>query len=318
MSNNSTTVSLPPFAPSMIAALCWGAMFPIAAAAMAHVDAFNLTAIRYGVATLLFLALLAAVEGPRALRYEGRFGRALLFGSLGFAGFNLLSYVGLRHTTPQHASLIAAMLPSITVLMRWRLTGERPSPVLLRWIAVAFAGVALVIVGHDPAAALRGGIGDLLVLAGAVGWARYTLAAASDFGGWSPLRLTALSAAAGTLTILALTAAGDAAGLLTVPTAGDVSAAGWGIAYVVVFGALVAVLAWNSGVQRIGPANAALFMNLVPVTTFTIEALRGAQPRPVELAGATITLGALVAANASGRRLTASALRRTVATVPSE
>jgi drug/metabolite transporter (DMT)-like permease len=276
-------------------------MFPIADAAMDHVDAAHITAVRYGVATLIFLALLSAVEGRAAVRYDGRFGRALLFGTLGFAGFNLLSYAGLRHTTPQHASLIAALLPVLTVLARWRMTGERPSGRLLTCVGIAFAGVALVVVGSDPAAAAKGGVGDLLVLAGAVCWVRYTLSAASDFGDWSPLRFTALSAAAGTLSILAITAAGDLFGLLAPPSLGQLGDARWGIAYVIVFGAVVAVLGWNAGVQRLGPANAALFMNLVPVTTFTIQAVRGTTPGPVELLGAAIAIGALVGANASLR-----------------
>jgi drug/metabolite transporter (DMT)-like permease len=292
---------MPRFLPSLLAVLCWGGMFPIADAAMDHVDAAHITSVRYGVATLIFLALLAAVEGRAALRYDGRFGRALLFGTLGFAGFNLLSYAGLRHTTPQHASLIAATLPVLTVLARWRMTGERPAPALLGLVALAFGGVALVVVGDDPAAAVKGGAGDLLVLAGAICWVRYTLSAATDFGDWSPLRFTALSAAAGTLSILAITAAGDASGMLSPPSAGQLGAAGWGIGYVVVFGAVVAVLGWNAGVRRLGPANAALFMNLVPVTTFTIQAVRGATLGPVELAGAAVTLAALVAANATLR-----------------
>src|SRR3954469_20717345 len=276
-------------------------MFPIADAAMDHVDAANVTAIRYGVASLIFLGLLAAVEGVRALRYDGRFGRAWLFGTIGFAGFKPLSCVAGRHPRPQHASLIAALLPVLTVLTRWRLTGERPSPALLGFVGVAFAGVALVVVGDNPAAAAQGGVGDLLVLLGAMCWVRYTLSAAGEFGGWSPLRFTALSASAGTLTIVAIAAAGDLSGLLSTPTAGDLGAAGWGMGYIVLFGALIAVLAWNSGVQRIGPANAALFMNLVPVTTFTIQAFRGATPGPVELAGAAVTLAALIGANATLR-----------------
>jgi drug/metabolite transporter (DMT)-like permease len=276
-------------------------MFPIASAAMDHVDAAHITSVRYGVATLIFLALLAAVEGRGALRYDGRFGRAWLFGTLGFAGFNLLSYAGLRHTTPQHASLIAATMPVLTVLARWRMTGERPSSRLLGFVGVAFAGVALVVVGDDPAAALKGGVGDLLVLAGAIGWVRYTLSAAGDFGDWSPLRFTALSAAAGTLSILAITALGDVSGLLSPPSGVQLGDAGWGIAYVVVFGAVIAVLGWNAGVQRLGAANAALFMNLVPITTFTIQAVRGATPGPVELVGAVITLAALIGANATMR-----------------
>ena len=60
----------------------------------------------------------AAVEGRRALRH--RDGRALelwLLGTVGFAGFNLLTYVALEHTRPQDAALIVATAPVITVLV---------------------------------------------------------------------------------------------------------------------------------------------------------------------------------------------------------
>jgi drug/metabolite transporter (DMT)-like permease len=190
----------------------------------------------------------------------------------------------------------------LTVLARWALDGVRPSPALLGCVAAAFAGVALVVVGDHPSAALKGGAGDLLVLLAVVCWVRYTLSAADDFGGWSPLRFTALTAAAGTLTVLAITAAGDATGVLAPPSGADASAVAPSFAYIVLAGAVVAVLAWNAGVVRLGPSNAALFMNLVPVVTFTIEAFRGATPGPVEVLGAGVTLAALVAANLTLRQ----------------
>ena len=72
--------------------------------------------------------------------------------------------------------------------------------------------------------------------------------------------------------------------------------------------------AWNNGVRLLGPANAALFMNLVPVTAFVIAAIRGTEPSPVELAGAAVTLGALVAANVLARRAAAAAVPARLAT----
>jgi drug/metabolite transporter (DMT)-like permease len=293
---------MPIFLPSLVAALVWGGMFPIADAALGHVDAAHITAIRYAVASLVFLALLAAVEGRRAVRFDGRFGRALVFGTLAFAGFNLLSYAALDHTTPQHAALIVAISPALTVLARWSLDGVRPSPALLACVGAAFVGVALVVAGDDPSAALKGGAGDLLVLLAVICWVRYTLSAGREFAGWSPLRFTALTAAAGTLSILAITAVGDALGLLSVPSASDVGDIGPALAYIIGLGAVVAVLAWNAGVVRLGASNAALFMNLVPVTTFAIQAVRGSSPAPFELVGAGITLAALVAANVALRR----------------
>jgi drug/metabolite transporter (DMT)-like permease len=45
-----------------------------------------------------------------------------------------------------------------------------------------------------------------------------------------------------------------------------------------------------------------LFSNLIPVTTFAIEIVRGYRPSAVELLGAGLTIGALVASNLLARR----------------
>ena len=45
-----------------------------------------------------------------------------------------------------------------------------------------------------------------------------------------------------------------------------------------------------------------MFSNLIPVTTFAIEIARGYRPDWAELAGAGLTIGALVANNLLARR----------------
>jgi drug/metabolite transporter (DMT)-like permease len=289
--------------PSLVATLTWGAMFPIAAAALRHVDPYHLTTIRYGLAVPIFLALLAAVEGRAALRPDGRALELFALGTVGFAGFNLLGYVGLEHTRPQEGSLVAALMPLLTVLATWLLTRRAPSRATLGAIALAFAGVALVITRGDPSRALHGGGlgGDALILLGAVGWVAYTLGA-RRFPGFSPLRYTALSAAGGSLTILAITAGLTVSGAEPLPSGHALGAAWLELVYVVAMAAVVAVLAWNEGVRRLGAPNAALFMNLVPVVAFAIAVARGYRPVAVELLGGLLTLAALAGANLAGRQ----------------
>ena len=298
---------MPSFLPSLTAVLCWGAMFTVASTALDRVDAVHMTAIRYVVASAIFLALLAAFEGPRSLRLDGRLARVAILGTAGFAGFNLFSFAALEHTTPEHASLVVATTPLLTLLGGWLTAGARPTRVQLACVAVAFAGVALVITRGDLGTLGGGvGLGELMVLAGTTCWVGYILGTAA-LPTWSPLRFTALTATAGTVSILVLTALADAAGLLTPPSPADVGAIAPQMGYLILFGALLAVFAWNTGVRRIGPANAALFMNLVPVTAFVIEAARGTNPTAVELLGAAITLAALVVANLAGRSAARSA-----------
>ena len=266
-------------------------------------DPFHLTAIRYFLAAFGFLAILWMVEGLRALRLEGRGLELWAFGSAGIAGFNLFAFAGLEHTTPEHAALIVATSPLITLLVDAGLARRAPRPVTLAFVLLALAGVLLVIGQGDPAAVLHGGIngGDLLVLAGTVSFVVYTFGA-RRFSGYTSLRYTALSATGGTLTVIAVTAFASAAGWLTRPTAADVADIWWQLIYIVVIGALAAVLAWNEGVKRLGAPNAALFMNLVPVVAFAIAIVRGYHPEGMELLGAAITVAALVGANLSSRQ----------------
>ena len=74
------------------------------------------------------------------------------------------------------------------------------------------------------------------------------------------------------------------------------------IAYLAIPGAFIAVLTWNGAIALIGPQNTVLFGNLIPVTTFAIEIARGYRPTVAELAGAGLTIGAVVANNLLARR----------------
>jgi drug/metabolite transporter (DMT)-like permease len=275
-------------------------MFPIADHAFGSgLDPFNLTAIRYIGASAIFVLILLAIEGRTALRTEGRTRELFVLGSLGFAGFNLFAFVGLAHTEPQNAAIIVPTMPLVTVLVRWARDGVRPQRATLTAIAVALAGVVLVVSHGDPAR-LSGSFGDLLVLAGVFCFVLYTLGA-GRFEGWSSLRYTAISAPLGTLTIVAATAVADVAGWQTLPHLDNIAATVPEIAYVVVFGAVVAVLAWNLGVRLLGPATATLFITLVPVTTFAVRIAEGYSPGAAEFIGTGLVVAALVGANVASR-----------------
>jgi drug/metabolite transporter (DMT)-like permease len=267
------------------------------------VDAFHLTAIRYTIAAAVLLGALALVEGRSALRLDGRGRRLLWLGTLGFAGFNLLVYVGLSHAQPQSAALITALAPLLTGLVVWLKTKVRPAGATFISLAVALVGVALVISRGHPSSLLHGslGWGDGLVLGGVLGFVLYTI----GYGGFrefSPLRYTALTAGLGWLPIAGATAIASITGLEPTPTAGAVWSIAPQLVYITLLGAAVAVVAWNAAVGRIGPANAALFSNLTPITAFVIEIARGYRAGALELAGAGITVAALVAANLVTRR----------------
>ena len=284
-------------------AVTWGGQFVVGKSALGTVNAFPLSTVRYAVAALMWIVVLVALEGRGALRPDGRGLRLFWLGSLGFAGFNLLAYTGLAHARPQSASLIVALAPLLTALVLWQRTRVRPPASTFVLLGLALAGVALVISGGHPTTIVHGSIGwgDGLVLAGVFSFVLYSLAAA-EFRDFSPLRYTTLTASLGWLTIAAASAIALATGLVSAPSGHQLWAVTPQIAYLAVPGAFLAVLTWNAAFKRLGPQNAVLFGNLIPVTTFAIEIVRGYRPNWVELAGAALTIAALVANNLLARR----------------
>lgn len=292
----------------IVASLCWGGMFPIAKSTLAIMDGFYMTTIRYGITALIFLAILAFVEGPSAANPGARGVKAFLYGSAGFAGFSLLAFVGLAHSRPDHAAIIMALQTPMAAFGAWWRRGQRPAGFTLVCIVAVFAGALLTISKGSPATLLDSGtgFGDLLIFLGAVCWVVYTFGA-PGFPGWSPLRYTALTCALGMISVFGLTALATCAGYLHMPTAADLAAVQWRMAYLIVFASVIAVLAWNSGIRLTGPLNGTLTANLVPVTVFAIAAMQGQRFTAAEIGGALLVVGALAANNLYLRRVVARA-----------
>jgi drug/metabolite transporter (DMT)-like permease len=290
-----------------IAIASWGAMFSVAKRTLPVLDAFFLGSVRYAFGVAIFVAILWAVEGRRALHYGGRLLPAALFGVVGFCGFNLLVWWGLFLTRPEHAAIIMALQSPMTAIAVWLTQGRRPAPFTLACVAAAIAGVLLVVTKGGLGGVLEGGslLGDLLVFLGAVSWVVYTMAG-WHFSGWSPLRMTVLTAIPGAAGLVAINAAAIGLGYAELPGLEAVLSVKWQIAYFIVFTVVLGVLGFNNGVKHLGALNTMLMLNLVPVIVFAIEAALGRSYAAIELLGAALVIGALIANNLFLRRQAAA------------
>jgi len=251
----------------------------------------------------MFIGILWAAEGRQALRYEGRFIAAAIYGLVGFCGFNVLVWWGLVYTRPEHASVIMAVQTPMIALAVWLTRGLRPAPFTIGCVAAAIAGVLMVVTKGNLAHVFEGGslVGDLLVFLGAVSWVVYTMAG-QHFPGWSPLRMTVLTCIPGTVGLVAINAFTIGMGYSTLPTIEQVWSVHWQLAYFVVFSVILGVLGFNNGVRYLGALNTMLMMCLVPIIVFAIEAWLGRSFAAVELAGAAVVICALVANNLHQRQ----------------
>jgi len=302
----TTRRNLAVFGLPLLTVLAWGGSFPVAKAILPSVNAPYLSAERYAFASLTFAIILWLVEGRRALRFDGHFRQAFVLGSVGFAGFGLLAFLGLAHTRPQNAALFVATMPLLTILVLWVRRGAKPSRATLAFMLVALIGVGLVVTRGSLALVRSGevGVGDLEVLLGVLCWVIYTVGV-SSFPGWSPLRYTTLTALSGAVTIAAITATATALGLITAPSVHQTLALAPQTAYMIIPATVVAVLAWNMGIKRLGAQNTVLFINLVPLTTLAIAIAQGYKVVGIELVGVAVTILAVTGNNVWQRRAAA-------------
>ena len=289
---------------ALTAVVSWGAMFPLSATLLRRIDPVQLSAERYAIAALVLLAILTLREGPRALRTEGRLRSIVPLGLAGFTGYNILTMFGVKLAGPQHAALLMATMPALTMLVQSVRGRVAPPAGRIPFVVAAFAGVALVICGSGAAGSPGSLAGDVALVAAALCWVAYTIGAGS-VPGWSPLRYTALTAAAGASGLALIAVLGVALGVLRVPAASTLVETSPAMAYMALIAGVYAVLAWTTGVRGLGPQRTSLFINVVPIVTFTIAIALGARPTVLEASGAVLTILALIGDNLVAARVPA-------------
>ena len=111
------------------------------------------------------------------------------------------------------------------------------------------------------------------------------------------MRFTYLTMLLAAVFIVALAVIAWWSGLSSPPAPAAVWLVAPQLAFLSLAGVIVAMLLWNAGNQRIGGLNSALLLNLMPVVTFTIRFLQGQRFTPIEMLGALLVVGALIANN---------------------
>ena len=283
---------LAPVVALFIATSAWGSLFIVGKPLLATLDPLWFTSLRYALATLL-LVVLVQVFGRtpwRKLRRDAV--RLTLLGLAGYGCFSVLVFYGLARSLPSHGSVIMATMPFTTLLLRWGLDGQRPSGAALVGAGLALLGVATEanVLGpagpaHEADAAML--LGDLVTLAGTLGWVLYTRGAAS-LPDHSPLEYTALTAVAATPWLLLGAVAATLLHAVPAPSVTAVAALLPPLFYIAAEPTVLAALAFNFGVRRLGPAVGTLFLNMVPVSVLAIHALQGQRPSVAEAAGAAL------------------------------
>lgn len=272
------------FAALAIVTLVWSYNWIVMKQALAYSGPFAFSALRYLLGTLVLFAVLlvrrASLRPPPWLP-------TVMIGLAQTTGFQLLVQSALVEGGAGRTALLAYTMPFWVVLLGWLLYRERPSARLWSGLAIAAAGLVLVL---EPWHGLGGARSSLLALAGGLAWACGVVWTKRLFqrGGISALSLTAWQMAIGTLGVVVVA--------LLVPER-TIQWTPWfigALAYNALLASGLAWLLWSIVVERL-PANIAGLSSLViPVAGIGFAWwLLGERPSALEAIGIALIAAAL-------------------------
>jgi drug/metabolite transporter (DMT)-like permease len=269
------------------AALALAAQWTAAKVALGAVPPFELSTMRFAIASAVLLILLIATRTPLPLHRWRPVVAAAVFG---FLGFNGLAFVGLRLTPASDSALIVPTTIPVATALLATLIRERLTTRKVLGFAVASIGATIVIaggqqIGSDISTTRL--LGDLLELGSAVSWAACLTTSALVVRTESVLGFVTMASLLGTAMLLPL-------GFLE---HGYRDVASWSgetwlaVTFLGIVSTVLAFLIFFWAVQRFGPSRGALLSYLAPVAALLIAfVVLGERPFPAQLIGAVIIL----------------------------
>jgi drug/metabolite transporter (DMT)-like permease len=257
----------------------------------------DIAILRYGVALPGFAYLLWRAGGLPGLGLRGAV-RVAVAGVLIVAVYHLSFNFGTSYTTAGTAALVVALAPALTIVLAAALGYERLTSRRFVGVALAFAGVVVVIaLGSGATISLASAKGPGIVLGAAVSFALYSVLLKPLFPRYGAIALTAAASLVGTVVLLPFARAS------TVESVAGASPRDLAlILFLGLASTLGAYLAWTKVLEAIGPARSAVYINAVPPLAVLIAALTiGETITPWFAAGgALLVSGVILAQRASG------------------
>jgi drug/metabolite transporter (DMT)-like permease len=282
--------------------IIWGSNFSVIKSAFGELDPHAFNALRMIVASIAFLVVMGVARRLSAGTGGSAFySRAAVTGRewvqlavLGFIGHVLYQFCfigGLARTSVANSSLMLAVTPVLIAIVSAALGHERIGRQHWLGAAVSTAGIYLV-VGRGLAPGASGLTGDLLMFGAVCCWAIFTLGARPLMARHSPVGVTGLSMALGTLIYVPMVwhqvRAADWA---------HVSAWTLGLTvYSALFALCIAYTIWYVAVRQIGSARTAAYSNLIPVVAMGSAVLFLGEPLELRkvLGAAAVLVGVAV------------------------
>jgi drug/metabolite transporter (DMT)-like permease len=259
--------------------------------AVAEFPPLPFVAMRFTLAGLLLLALVALLE-----QGNGRPGRRDLLslagvGLVGVGANNVAFTHGVSMTTASETALIYAAVPIWGILLGLALGLERPTPWGILGVCLAFLGVAVVVYGGLTGSTSL--LGNLLIVVATVCWGAYAVLSLPLLRRYSPLVVASYTMLFGGLGALPFALPG----FLDAGWAESSGEAWEALAYSTLLVAAFGFWAWQRGVSQVGANRVLIYQYLITLVGVAAGVLLLGESLTANkvLGGAVILLGVYLA-----------------------
>jgi drug/metabolite transporter (DMT)-like permease len=271
-------------------ALIWGVNYSVVKYGTTLVQPLAYNGFRVTLAAVVLLAIVFALRLPSPDRRT--IGALLGLGVLGNGVYQYAFIEGIARTRASDAALVVAASPAFIAIIGAMRGVERVSRRGVLGILLSVSGIGLVVLGSTGGGSGEASLaGDLMVLAGSLAWAIYSVLLKPYTERVGGLVLSAYTMLGGAVSLLLVAIPSIA----TTPWA-SLPPMGWGaILYSGIFALVIAYFFWYRGIRVIGPTRSAMFSNMQPIIAVLFAwVVLGETPTMWQDFGAACIMGGLL------------------------
>ena len=278
----------------------WGGAFVAIRILVRHASPYTVTLLRFALTTagLLVVSAIVRPDHPRLERRDR--GRLVVLAITGVAVYHLSLNYGERFVSATVASLIVASFPVLVALGARLVLKETIGPRKWAGIALALAGVVILVLWGTPGAELsiEKGLGAAVTILAPLAWTVYTIGGKPMVRRYGALPLTTWAMSLGTLLV---------APLAIGPTLRDVSGltlGDWGwLAFLAFLCSVFAYTVWLYALEIVEASELAVWVYLIPLLALGWAAIvLGERPTAFAiLGGAMVLAGVILTERVAGR-----------------
>lgn len=246
----------------------------------------GVAALRVSASAVALWLLHAALVRERVARRH--LPRLAVYSLFGIVGNQILFMLGLQHTDPVAATVLVTTIPVWTLLVAIMLKVERPGPRKVTGVALATAGVAVLVgVGWSEFGPTNA-LGNLMITTNALSYAIYLVIARDLLRIYQPITVAAWTFTFGAIVIAPL----GAFDLVHEDWEAVPRSAWLALGYIILFATLGTYLLNNWALTKVTASTVAVYIYLQPVVSAILAYLVfGQVPTMRMLAGALLIFG---------------------------